>query len=384
MFKVGHKIEILNPEEMGLEDEYKENSIFTVSEVGEDGDAVDKEGWYVHKEWVEDCYARILPEEPKPTPRDLACFDQVANIIGEDKAEQELGVVVDGGFYDDEDRLKKALLIRAFCWGKTPQGGRFWSYIYDGFNPYKESRIDVIGQNGNDGEHYAEVDGKKTMLQDKEFLENYDKHQAAVKAMDEVHTSENKKFSDLEEDEQDLLVRLINNYGYPPEGTTHFDMRDDAISSWTKVESDSMYCWKKTGWYKYSDRVSSVDYVKLPDAPFYNPDDVAFKAKTKTPAHAFLEAGVKHLKDRASERDTSEERSMKSCVNAFNAMYADTIKANNGRLTEELGWMFMVFLKASRAKGGDYRQDDYEDGAAYFALAGETASIERKNAKQNK
>lgn len=312
------------------------------------------------------------------TPRDLACFYEVACVIGEDKAGQELGVVID--CWDEED-LNTYPLALAFPWDKTPQGSDFWSDIYSGINPYKESRIDVIGQNGNDGEHYAEVDGKNTILKNKEFLENYDKHQAAVKVMDEIHTDVKKEFCELLIEEQDFLLKLIDNYGHPPVGTTHFDMDDTRIHSWIKITSDSMYCWKKNSWYQYSDRAVFDRYVRLPKPPYYNPDDVAFKAKTKTPAYEFLEAGVNHMKDRASERDTGEERSMKSCVNAFNAMYADIIKANNGNLTEELGWMFMVFLKASRAKGGDYRQDDYEDGAAYFALAGESSSIERKNAK---
>lgn len=89
-------------------------------------------------------------------------------------------------------------------------------------------------------------------------------------------------------------------------------------------------------------------------------------------AWSFLEAGVKNMKDRASERDQDNgERSMLSTVNAFNAMYGKD-------LTEEQGWMFMVFLKASRAKGGAFRQDDYADGATYFALAGESAAKDRK------
>lgn len=94
-------------------------------------------------------------------------------------------------------------------------------------------------------------------------------------------------------------------------------------------------------------------------------------------AWSFLEAGVKHMKDRASERDSDNgERSMLSTVNAFNAMYGT-------KLTEEQGWMFMVFLKASRAKGGLFRQDDYEDGSAYFALAGESAAKDRKCKVEN-
>ncbi|AUR87197.1 hypothetical protein HYP58_gp51 [Vibrio phage 1.097.O._10N.286.49.B3] len=81
-------------------------------------------------------------------------------------------------------------------------------------------------------------------------------------------------------------------------------------------------------------------------------------------ADEILDTAATCIGDRASERDTDEERSMKATVESFNAMY-------NLELTEEQGWMFMVFLKAARAKGGDFRLDDYVDGAAYFALAGE-------------
>ncbi|AUR82527.1 hypothetical protein NVP1152O_045 [Vibrio phage 1.152.O._10N.222.46.E1] len=81
-------------------------------------------------------------------------------------------------------------------------------------------------------------------------------------------------------------------------------------------------------------------------------------------ADEILDTAAACIGDRASERDTDEERSMKATVESFNAMY-------NLELTEEQGWMFMVFLKAARAKGGDFRLDDYVDGAAYFALAGE-------------
>lgn len=82
-------------------------------------------------------------------------------------------------------------------------------------------------------------------------------------------------------------------------------------------------------------------------------------------AVAMLEEAAACIGDRASERDTDSERSMRATVDAFNAMYSMS-------LTEEHGWMFMVFLKAARAKGGDYRKDDYVDGSAYFALAGES------------
>lgn len=74
------------------------------------------------------------------------------------------------------------------------------------------------------------------------------------------------------------------------------------------------------------------------------------------------------LVNRAVERDKEDgERSMKSCVTAFNALTGHT-------LTESDGWLLMVCLKASRAEGGNFRLDDYVDGSAYFSLYGEAAS----------
>lgn len=55
---------------------------------------------------------------------------------------------------------------------------------------------------------------------------------------------------------------------------------------------------------------------------------------------------------------------MARTVAAFNALTGHA-------LTEFDGWMFMATLKADRACGGSQKADDIEDGAAYFALAGE-------------
>lgn len=86
-------------------------------------------------------------------------------------------------------------------------------------------------------------------------------------------------------------------------------------------------------------------------------------------AVGMLEEAAECIGDRASERDSEEERSMAATVRAFNGMF-DT------EITEEQGWHFMALLKMARAKGGDFRRDDYVDGAAYFALAGECRGSE--------
>ena len=56
----------------------------------------------------------------------------------------------------------------------------------------------------------------------------------------------------------------------------------------------------------------------------------------------------------------------------------DAFQAVTGvSMTEEQGWLFMALLKAVRSQQGAYRADSYEDGAAYFALAGEAAVRDR-------
>ena len=92
--------------------------------------------------------------------------------------------------------------------------------------------------------------------------------------------------------------------------------------------------------------------------------------RQKIVAVSLLKQAIDDLGGRAVERDTGEERSMTRAVKAFNDMYGT-------EMTDEMGWMFMVFLKASRARGGSFRVDDYADGASYFSLAGEAASVER-------
>lgn len=89
-------------------------------------------------------------------------------------------------------------------------------------------------------------------------------------------------------------------------------------------------------------------------------------------AHEILQAGVQHMQDRASTYDKPEgERSMPATVAAFNAI-------TGHELTAEQGWIFMALLKAVRSQQGEYREDSYQDGAAYFALAGEQAAEDRQ------
>jgi len=91
-----------------------------------------------------------------------------------------------------------------------------------------------------------------------------------------------------------------------------------------------------------------------------------------TTAHDILKAAAAHMQDRAATYDKPEgERSMGATVEAFKAV-------TGHQLTEEQGWLFMALLKAVRSQQGSLRMDSYEDGAAYFALAGESAARDRR------
>lgn len=84
-------------------------------------------------------------------------------------------------------------------------------------------------------------------------------------------------------------------------------------------------------------------------------------------AHRVLEKAKNHMQDRATTYDCPEgERSMRKIVDMFNQLIG-------GDLSEEEGWLFMTLVKMVRSQQGKLRMDSYEDGAAYFALAGETA-----------
>lgn len=89
-------------------------------------------------------------------------------------------------------------------------------------------------------------------------------------------------------------------------------------------------------------------------------------------AFDLLAKAAGHLKDRAVTYDKPEgERSVGATVEAFKAI-------TGVELTEEQGWLFMVLLKLVRSQQGNFKMDNYEDGAAYFALMGEAAQFERK------
>lgn len=65
-------------------------------------------------------------------PRDLACFQQVADVIGEDNAAAELGRVIDANAAHPMSSglgIRSDQVANAFVWDETPQGHDFWHRI---------------------------------------------------------------------------------------------------------------------------------------------------------------------------------------------------------------------------------------------------------------
>lgn len=94
-------------------------------------------------------------------------------------------------------------------------------------------------------------------------------------------------------------------------------------------------------------------------------------------AEEILKNAAAHIGDRAATYDKKAgERSIPATVEAFNAV-------TGHQLTAEQGWLFMALLKAVRCQQGGYRSDSYEDGAAYFALAGEQAAVDRVSTNEH-
>lgn len=82
-------------------------------------------------------------------------------------------------------------------------------------------------------------------------------------------------------------------------------------------------------------------------------------------AETILRTAADVMAQRGALRDHGLERSMARTVRAFNAVTGLS-------LTETQGWMFMAVLKLAREQSG-HDPDNFIDGAAYMALAGESA-----------
>ena len=65
-------------------------------------------------------------------------FKQVAEVIGEERAQIELAIAYHGYYKSESGALKFNFdedLLYAFCWLRSPQDEQFCSLIYDGINP---------------------------------------------------------------------------------------------------------------------------------------------------------------------------------------------------------------------------------------------------------
>lgn len=66
------------------------------------------------------------------TPKDLDCFQGVADIIGDERAEEELQKVIDAGVEVNSNEIQ---VHDAFIWNESPQRYDFWASIYAGVLP---------------------------------------------------------------------------------------------------------------------------------------------------------------------------------------------------------------------------------------------------------
>lgn len=94
-----------------------------------------------------------------------------------------------------------------------------------------------------------------------------------------------------------------------------------------------------------------------------------------TSAAATLRRAAELIEQRAAQRDRPDgERTAAATAEAFNAIHAEAVLANGGRLTEVHIWHILELLKMRRSAYGVYVADDYDDKVAYAALAAEAAA----------
>ena len=94
------------------------------------------------------------------------------------------------------------------------------------------------------------------------------------------------KFQDMTLEQQEHLTKLIDNWGTPPEGCTHFDMTDSSTSSFIRQDTPYRYFWASIGRWDKLPLYCHVNLVRLPDPPYYLPESVALpevKHKAKPP-----------------------------------------------------------------------------------------------------
>lgn len=128
----------------------------------------------------------------------------------------------------------------------------------------------------------------------------------------------------------------------------------------------------ETHW--YGDPDNKFEWLKDDFLSKYDPQP-GIECKATTPkAVQILNEAVQIMAERGKSYDKSggqAERSMPKIVAMFNAL-------TGHELTPAQGWKFMACLKLARSEQGEHREDNYLDGAAYFALAGEEAGEDSK------
>lgn len=136
-FKIGQEFEIVDATCMGVCTVYEESDKMLVTSVTSTGVAFCDKSCSYFPEWVNEGYLKLIKDipkvSPKITPRNLGCFEEVANVIGEECAEEELQKVIDLGLIDDFD--VELELLQAFRWSESSQGDYFWDCIHDGDVP---------------------------------------------------------------------------------------------------------------------------------------------------------------------------------------------------------------------------------------------------------
>lgn len=68
---------------------------------------------------------------------ELGCFEQVAKVIGVERAKVELFKAISRTIDINNWGFDADKLDNAFYWSDTPQGPDFWNEINEGRNPYE-------------------------------------------------------------------------------------------------------------------------------------------------------------------------------------------------------------------------------------------------------
>lgn len=216
-------------------------------------------------------------------PTDLACFNEVADVIGYDAAVDEMQKVMDSGIEIIDD----SRLFMAFKWSETPQGDVFWRSIHCGHIP-----------------------------------EGYTAPVAAT--LDEAP-----KFADLSKLHQEHFLKLIEAVGYPPEDATHVDWDySDYFDPdlWLKFEDGKELFCSPVGWvdatgYGYE----SWNRYPIPQKPWYNPADVAFKDKNQ---EEYTGGSVNYYKVKINNPTTIKEPYEAECNDIIEALQMNYAEGN--------------------------------------------------------